>query len=163
MLVLTLGTDVPEWVPSGICPTLGYRSIIVLRLKFNIMSIKFHPVLKPNPRDLAAPKQYYASLEKGDDISFDELIEFVGKMSGINEPYIVAVMRTLEKVIIEQLSHGRYVRLGRIGSFYISLNSGGVENAEDLSSRDVKAMKIRFRPGKVMRHATKGFTLQKVS
>lgn len=116
-----------------------------------------------NPRDLSAPKQYYAFLEKGDDVTFDELISFIGKMSGINEPYIVAVLRTLEKVIIEQLSHGRYVHLGRIGTFYLSLNSGGVKKAEDLRSRDIKSLRIRFRPGKALTHATKGFSIHKAS
>ena len=127
------------------------------------MAIKFNPVARINPGDLSAPKQYYAFLDKGDDVTFDELIAFTGKLSGINEPYLVAVMRTLEKVIIEQLSHGRYVRLGRIGTIYLSLFSDGVEKAEDLSSRDIKSMKIRFKPGKVLRNAIKGFTLQKSS
>jgi predicted histone-like DNA-binding protein len=127
------------------------------------MSVNFNPVPRVNPRDLSAPKQYYAFLERGDDVTFDELIAFIGKLSGINEPYIVAVMRTLEMVINEQLSHGRYVHVGRIGTFYLSLSSEGVEKAEDLSSRDIKSMKIRFKPGKVLTHATKGFILQKAA
>lgn len=127
------------------------------------MSIKFNAVPRINPRDLAAPKQYYASLEKGDDLTFDELIGFIGKLSGINEPYIVAVLRTLEKVIIEQLSHGRYVRLGRIGTFYLSLKSGGVGTAEELSAHDIQSMKIRFKPGKALTHATRGFSIHKAS
>ncbi len=126
------------------------------------MSVKFNAVPKVNPRDLTAPKQYYAFLEKGDDVSFDELIRFIGKFSGINEPYIVAVLRTLEKVIIEQLSHGRYVHLGRLGTYYLSLHSKGVEAAEDLTSRDIKSLSIRFRPGKVLTNATAGFELHKV-
>ena len=127
------------------------------------MSVKFGSAQKINPRDLTAPKQYYAILERGDDVTFDELIKFIGEMSGINEPYIVAVMRTLEKVIIEQLSHGRYVHLGRLGTFYLSLHSKGVESEEDLGSKDIRSMRIRFRPGKVLSDATKGFTLRKAS
>ena len=125
------------------------------------MSVNFIPVARINPRDLTLPKQYYAFLDKGDKITFDELIDFIGKLSGINEPYIVAVLRTLEKVIIEQLSHGRYVQIGRLGTIYLSLTSHGAGKAEDLSSRDIKSMKIRYKPGKVLRNATKGFTIQK--
>ena len=127
------------------------------------MSVKFNAVPRTNPRDLKAPKQYYAFLERGDNVSFDELISYIGKLSGINEPYIEAVLRTLEKVIIEQLSHGRYVHLGRMGTFYLSLNSVGVEKAEDLNSKDIKSLKIRYKPGKVLTHATKGFILRKAS
>ena len=127
------------------------------------MSIKFNAVPRLNSRDLTAPKQYYAMLERGDDLTFDELIDFIGKLSGINEPYIVAVLRTLEKVIIEQLSHGRYVHLGRIGTFYLSLKSSGVETAEELSAYDMKSMRIRFKPGKVLKHATKGFSIHKAA
>lgn len=127
------------------------------------MSIKFNAVPRINPMDLTAPKQYYASLEKGDDITFDELIGFIGKLSGINEPYIVAVLRTLEKVIIEQLSHGRYVRLGRIGTFYLSLKSRGVVTADELSAYDIKSMRIRFKPGKALIYATRGFSIHKAS
>ncbi len=127
------------------------------------MSVKFLPVPRINPRDLSAPKQFYAYLERGDDVTFEELIAFIGTLSGINEPYIVAVLRTLEKVIIDQLSHGRYVQLGRIGTIYLALKSGGAETAEGLSSRDVKSLKIRFKPGRVIRHAVKGFVLQKAA
>ena len=114
----------------------GLIEVYCITLNLKAVSIKFNAVPRIDPRDLTAPKQYYASLEKGDDLTFDELIGFIGKLSGINEPYIVAVLRTLEKVIIEQLSHGRYVRLGRIGTFYLSLKSNGVETAEELSAYD---------------------------
>lgn len=127
------------------------------------MSVKFNAMQRVNPRDLSAPKQYYAFLVKGDDVSFEELITFIGTLSGINEPYIVAVLRTLEKVIIDQLSHGRYVHLGRIGTFYLTIKSAGTESAEELSSRDVKSVRIRFKPGRVLRHASKGFLLQKAA
>lgn len=127
------------------------------------MSVKFLAVPRVNPRDLEAPKQFYAFLERGDDVTFEELITFIGTLSGINEPYIVAVLRTLEKVIIDQLSHGRYVQLGRIGTFYLALKSVGTETAEELSSRSVKSLNIRFKPGKVLRHAAKGFVLQKAA
>ncbi len=125
------------------------------------MAIKFNPVARINPGNLSAPKQYYAFLDKGDEVTFDELIDFTGKLSGINEPYIVAVMRTFEKVIIEQLSHGRYVHLGRIGTLYLSLLSEGVEKVEDLSAKNIKFIKIRFKPGKVLKNAALGYTLQK--
>ena len=80
---------------------MGFEVVNGKHLNIKKMSVKFIPVPRINPRDLNAPKQYYAYLERGDDVSFDELIGFIGKLSGINEPYIVAVLRTLEKVIIQ--------------------------------------------------------------
>lgn len=126
------------------------------------MSINFVAIPKTNVNDPQGPKLYYPGLVKGDDVSFDELINEIGSMSGINEPYIEAVLRTLEKVMVDQLSHGRYVKLGRLGTFYLTFKASGAASPEALSSKNISSLNIRFKPGKGILNKLKGFTVKKV-
>ena len=125
------------------------------------MPVNYTPIAKSNVNDPKGPKLYYAGLVKGDDVSYDELISEVGKFSGINEPYIESVLLTLEKVMIEQLSHGRYVKFGRLGTFYLSFKSSGVTTPENLSSKNIKGLNIRFKPGKILADSLKTFSFKK--
>jgi predicted histone-like DNA-binding protein len=126
------------------------------------MSIKFVPTAKSNVNNPKGPKLYYPGLVKGDEVSYDEMIQEIGKLSGINEPYIEAVLLTLEKVMVDQLSHGRYVKLGRLGTFYLTFKSNGVESPEKLSAKNIEGLNIRFKPAKRILDALKGFTFKKV-
>ena len=44
------------------------------------MSVNYKIVKRSNPRDLTLPKKYYASIVKGDNITFDELAQLISKI-----------------------------------------------------------------------------------
>ena len=127
------------------------------------MSVNFKLVERPNPRDLTLPKKYYASIVKGDDITFDELAQLISKVSNLNYGSVVGTLATLIEVIELQLIHGRQVRLSNLGSFYLTLYSEGVENAEDFTRGNIKRAAIRFRPGKRLKKLVKNLNYDKVS
>jgi predicted histone-like DNA-binding protein len=112
------------------------------------MSVKFKAVERVNPRDLTLPKKFYAKLKSGDDVSFEELAEEISKVSSLNYGEVMGALGTLIVFIEIQLRHGRPVRLSTLGTFYLSLNSEGVDTDEELTSDAIKKANIRFRPGK---------------
>ena len=127
------------------------------------MSVKFKAVERVNPRDLTLPKKFYAKLKSGDDVSFEELAEEISKVSSLNYGEVMGALGTFIVFIEIQLSHGRPVRLSTLGTFYLSLNSEGVDTEEELTSEAIKKAHIRFRPGKRLKKLTRNLDYVKVS
>ena len=59
----------------------------------------------------------------------------------------------LKKVLIAALLNGQSVQLGDWGTFYLTLNSNGVDTEAEVSSAQVKKINIRFRVGKELQEA----------
>ena len=127
------------------------------------MSVKFKAVERVNPRDLTLPKKFYAKLKSVDDVSFEELAEEISKVSSLNYGEVMGALGTFIVFIEIQLSHGRPVRLSTLGTFYLSLNSEGVDTEEELTSEAIKKAHIRFRPGKRLKKLTRNLDYVKVS
>lgn len=51
------------------------------------------------------------------------------------------------EVIPEEISNGRTIRLGELGSLYVSTKSEGAETAEKANASLIKSAKVDFRPG----------------
>ena len=127
------------------------------------MSVNFKAVERVNPRDLTLPKKFYAKLKSGDDVSFEELAEEISKVSSLNYGEVMGALGTLIVFIEIQLRHGRPVRLSTLGTFYLSLNSEGVDTEEELTSDAIKKAHIRFRPGKRLKKLARNLDYVKVS
>ena len=59
----------------------------------------------------------------------------------------------LKKVLIAALLNGQSVQLGDWGTFYLTLNSNGVDTEAEVSATQVKKINIRFRVGKELQEA----------
>jgi len=127
------------------------------------MSVNFKLVERPNPRDLTLPKKYYASIVKGDDITFDELAQLISKVSNLNYGSVVGTLATLIEVIELQLIHGRTVKLNNLGALFLTLSSEGTEKVADFTSENIKKATLRFRPGKRLKKLVKNLDYNKVS
>ncbi|MBU2913667.1 MULTISPECIES: HU family DNA-binding protein [Reichenbachiella] len=111
------------------------------------MSVTYKVTERVDPRDLTLPKKFYARIINGDDVNFEELASIISKVSNLNYGSVVGTLATLIEVIEMQLVHGRQVRLSNLGTFFMTLNSDGVESQEDFRVSNIKNARIRFRPG----------------
>ena len=116
-----------------------------------------------DPRDLTLPRKFYAGLKSGDDVSFDELADLIGKVSNLNYGQVMGDLGSLIEIIEMQLRHGRPVRLSTLGTFYLTLRSHGKDTEEELTSDDIKNAYIRFRPGKRLQKMIRNLEYEKVS
>lgn len=119
------------------------------------MAIKIKSIPKRNPRNLAAPPQYYASAVHDSRTEIDELSELIAQVSNVSKTDTYAVLTALLEVIPRELSAGSIVNLGELGSFYVSVKSHPSEKAEEISANSVKSSKIIFRPGTILRDTLK--------
>ncbi|MCS3174333.1 hypothetical protein NXW76_25500 [Bacteroides thetaiotaomicron] len=69
--------------------------------------------------------------------------------------------RALQTEMIDSFKKGEIVRLGNIGSFYVTLRSNGVLVQKDVKEGLIKGARVRFRPGKEIKDALKTLDFSK--
>lgn len=111
------------------------------------MSVKYSVIERVNPRDLTLPRKFYANIQCGDDVKFNDLVGLISQFSTINYGDIHGVIQTLLHVIPYELKFGRIIHLGDLGSFYLTLQSEGKDSEDEFLNSDIKGSKLRFRPG----------------
>jgi len=104
-------------------------------------------VQRPNPRDLSAPRKFYVSTQSAGEVTLEDMSELISEKCTLTETDVLAVLTALTKEMSTNIMQGKIVRFGNFGSFQLSLNSTGVEKAEDVSRMQVRSTSVRFRPG----------------
>ncbi|UXP32993.1 hypothetical protein N6H18_03360 [Reichenbachiella agarivorans] len=127
------------------------------------MSVQYKVTERINPTDLTLPKKFYARINNGDDVSFDELVDLISKVSNLNYGTVVGAIGTLIEVIEMQLIHGRKVRLSNLGTLFLTLSSQGTDTQEEFRSGNINGARIRFRPGPRLQKLIKKLEYEKVS
>ncbi len=127
------------------------------------MSIKIRAIARKNPRDLEAAPKYYAQKVNQGDVSLTQLSEIIAQMSTVSKTDVFAVLMGLTEVIPRELSDGKIIRLGTLGSFSVGVSSSAVDTEEEVSSHQVKKLKLNFRPDADLKQKVEGFHVTKIS
>lgn len=117
------------------------------------MSILYSKVQRINPRDLQAPKKWYIVPQRVGRKSEKEIAESLSKNTTLSRGEASLVLDELRAVIISSLLDGYTVQMGDWGSFQLTVSSDGAETEADCTADKIKAVNIRFRPGKEMKEA----------
>jgi len=104
-------------------------------------------VQRPNPKDVSAARKFYVSAQNSGEITLEEMSEEISDRCTLTESDVLAALSALQHEMIKNLLVGKIVRFGTFGSFQLSLNSKGVETADDASQSQVRGVRVRFRPG----------------
>lgn len=123
--------------------------------------INYKVIARKNPLDKAAPAKYYVNPVNSGEIDLDGLAELISDGSTVRQADVYAVLIGLVNAVSMQLEEGKLVKMGKLGSFSISLNSGGAEKEEEAGAHLIKRSKIRYRPGKGLRDLLKTLNYQK--
>lgn len=121
----------------------------------------FTSVLRKNMLDKTKPDLYYALAKSSGEIDIDEMAERIQRSSTVNWADVVCVLRALQTEMIESFKKGEIVRLGDIGSFYVTLRSTGALVLKDVKEGLIVGARVRFRPGKEIKKALKALEYSK--
>ena len=121
----------------------------------------FTSVLRKNMMEKDKPDLYYALAKSSGEIDIDEMAERIQRSSTVNWADVVCVLRALHTEMIDSFKKGEIVRLGNIGSFYVTLRSNGVLVQKDVKEGLIKGARVRFRPGKEIKDALKTLDFSK--
>lgn len=111
------------------------------------MAIKYKVIERGNPADITKPKKFYAQAVSDGETSLKDLAKRAAQISTVSYTDTLAVITALMEVIPDVLADGKTVRLGDLGSLYISNKSDGSETADKVTASNIKSPKVDFRPG----------------
>jgi predicted histone-like DNA-binding protein len=127
------------------------------------MPVKFKAVEKGNPSKPTAPKKYYATAVSQGEITFKEISKRIAIASALSEGDAYSAINNFVKVIVDELSNGQIVRLGDLGSMYLTLSANGQDKEASVLSSTIKDAKINFRPGSELKDMLVTLSFEKVS
>lgn len=109
--------------------------------------IKLKTVQRPNPSDATAARKFYVSTQSAGSVTLEEMADEISDRCTLTETDLVAALNALQREMIKNLLAGKIVRFGTFGSFQLALSSTGVDTAKDATQDQVRAARVRFRPG----------------
>jgi predicted histone-like DNA-binding protein len=125
------------------------------------MSLKYQLIQKVNPQKTDAPRKFYATAVKKNEITLRQLAKEIAQISTVSTIDTIAMIESLIQLIPKHLMQGNVVRLGDFGSYSISIKSEGIENNDQFHSNLIKGVKINFRPGKELKNAFNNVEFEK--
>ena len=117
--------------------------------------IQVKPIQKVNPLDLTAERKYYAHAVATGTVDLERLAFLIANQSTVREADCYAVTLSLVHNMIDALEQGNIVKLDKLGSFQIGVNSTGVSTEKDLTANVVKKAHVNFRPDAGLRKMLK--------
>lgn len=125
--------------------------------------IKFRLISKRNPQDNTAPEKFYATAIADGEVDLEFLAEQIAYETTLTETDCYAVLLSLERNILRQLEQGKIVRVGRLGSFNVTLKSKGRLTEGEFTVNDIEKGRVRFRPGKKLNKMTQELSYKKIT
>ena len=115
----------------------------------------FTSVLRKHMLDKEKPDMYYALTKSSGEIDIDEMAERIQRSSTVNWADVLCVLPALQTEMIESFKKAEIIRLGGLGSFYVTLRSSGALIPKDVKEGLIKGARVRFRPGMEIKNVLK--------
>ena len=129
----------------------------------NKKKVSYIVIQRKNPMNKEEEPKYYMKAHATEYIGVPEISRRIEKECTVTRADVTAVLTALEDVFVDALSAGQVIRLGDLGTFYLSVLSKGAENEKDLNGSFVKRAKINFRPGTLIKGCLKTLSYSKYS
>lgn len=112
------------------------------------MSVKFKIISKKNPQNPTKPAKYYAKTIANGKTDFETLTALIAANCHMNVFDCQRVLAYMEFVLKSELSQGKIVTLGDIGSFQLAVGSKLFATKKQVINNTGNDAEINFRPGK---------------
>jgi predicted histone-like DNA-binding protein len=109
------------------------------------MAIRLKKIQKTNPQDRNQSKWYLVQVHSG-TVTLHDIAREIADRSSLSVGDVENVLTNLVEVLPIFLKLGQTIRMEGFGSFHISVQSTGVDTAEELTTNNVKNAKIVFIP-----------------
>ncbi|MDE5581155.1 MAG: HU family DNA-binding protein [Treponemataceae bacterium] len=101
---------------------------------------------RQNPLDRKSDSKYYAVAAYGEEIDVNDLAKEISKSCTLTPTDIVAVIESFLDKMPQYLKNSNRIRLNKFGIFKLSFSSVGQESEDDVSSKDIKNVRVLFMP-----------------
>ena len=107
--------------------------------------------VSPKKNPINKEVKYYAQSVTPKVVNLDAVIKNIEKTTSLSSADVKACLDALQYEFIENLKHGRSVRLGDVGSFRTSVQSRGALSEDEFSVAHIKNVKVVFSPSGKLR------------
>jgi predicted histone-like DNA-binding protein len=111
------------------------------------MAIPYTIVKQKNPRN-TNQTLYYPRAASNGVVELEEIIYKLEQMSTLSGADIEAVLYGLTDLAARELSNGKIVRFGRMGSFRITFEASASEASDTIGPNNIRRAKLQFTPAK---------------
>ncbi len=115
------------------------------------MPAKYSVVAKVNPQDPQGPRKFYPSYKSNGRADTRKLAVEAADRSTLSDADMDAALANLLTLIPKHLAMGEIVDLGHFGTFRLTIKSVGAATAEEVTSRNIQRVNVRFAPGKAFK------------
>lgn len=112
--------------------------------------MNYRVVAKKNP--ITKEVKYYVQLAPVTPTKLASLADAISKECTVTVHDVKAVLSAIQEHILRLLIDGKSVRLGDLGSFHPTLCSDGAATADEVTTENIRRVRVRFRCSKVMRN-----------
>lgn len=115
-------------------------------------------------KDSSAYGKYYGRIVHTETLTTDEFANHISSHgSPFDRPTIIGVLAAACDCLVELTLDSKRVRLGDLGTFYMSAESEGEENEEDFSADNIKKVHLRFWPNQKHSYALDSVSIRKIA
>lgn len=130
-------------------------------LKRKQMSVKYSlALMSSKPGDKKAPKLYYAKSQTDGVVEMDDMADEIAYATSLTDGDVLNVLRALIRQLRMQLAAGKCVHMENLGNFQLQLSSKGAATEKEFNASNIRAARIQFRPGKMMKPTTRAEALE---
>lgn len=126
------------------------------------MPVRYSVHARVDPRDPHGPRKYYPIAHSTGEANLRQIARRIASMSTVNSADVLAVLDLLVQVMEEELTDGRLLRLGDLGTFRLNLQCTGAPTAKEVSNTHVQKARLRFKPGEQLAAALLTLSYEKI-
>ena len=145
--------------PAKISPP---KQRYIQRSSHQLMPVRYSVHARVDPRDPLAPRRFYPIARCSGETSLRQISKRIASMSTVNSGDVLAVLDLLVQVMEEELSDGRLVRLGDLGTFRLNLQCSGAATEQEVNNTHVQKARLRFKPGEQLAAALLTLSYEKI-
>lgn len=127
------------------------ENLFINLIHHNIMAINYKLIERHNPKDYEAPAKFYAQVCNTVRVDIEALSRDISYSTTLTDVEVEGVTKALIEQITRHLAEGHSVSLGKLGTFYTTINSEGADTAEDFKTNMISKVNIRFLPSTTMK------------
>ena len=115
-----------------------------------------------NPRDKEAAPKYYATAQRVQTISLDDMAKNISHSTTATRADVLAVLTALIDEMTTELAKGNSIILGELGTFRFTLTSKGAVTAENFKVDIIKKASVRYYPSRTIKNIYDNLTFNRV-
>ena len=116
------------------------------------MGVPFKKIARKDPRKADAVAKFYPQLVTlGDNATLDDIAYVMKEKSSLTLGDIQSVLTNFVEAMIATLYNGQSVNIKNFGVFSLSARTAGVLDVKECTAKNIKAVKINFRPSSTVR------------